>query len=165
MFFLLLFIAPKNIFWISLTELELSITLKRTRKIKISQLFVVEMVTAVYTFSPAKQNFSTSPEQLGIFLWSFDSYDKVFLESFWYSQAWNLKTGISLFLIQHSLLIMFYLIKRISLIFLSFLAWNRSFMPATLLKKRLWHRCFPVNFAKFLRTSFLQNTFGGCFWW
>ena len=22
--------------------------------------------------------------------------------------------------------------------------------PATLLKKRLWHRCFPVNFAKFL---------------
>ena len=30
--------------------------------------------------------------------------------------------------------------------------------PATLLKKRLWHRCFPVNFAKFLRTTFLQNT-------
>ena len=27
-------------------------------------------------------------------------------------------------------------------------------------KKRPWHRCFPVNFAKFLRTSFLQNTFG-----
>ena len=24
--------------------------------------------------------------------------------------------------------------------------------PATLLKKRLWHRCFPVNFANFLRT-------------
>ena len=23
--------------------------------------------------------------------------------------------------------------------------------PATLLKKRLWHRCFPKNFAKFLR--------------
>ena len=30
---------------------------------------------------------------------------------------------------------------------------------ATLLKKRLWHRCFPVNFAKFLRAPFLQNTF------
>ena len=30
--------------------------------------------------------------------------------------------------------------------------------PATLLKKRLWHRCFPVNFAKFLRKPFLQNT-------
>ena len=27
--------------------------------------------------------------------------------------------------------------------------------PATLLKKRLWHRCFPVNFAKFLRITFL----------
>ena len=24
-------------------------------------------------------------------------------------------------------------------------------------KKRLWHRCFPVNFAKFLRTSFLTE--------
>ena len=35
-----------------------------------------------------------------------------------------------------------------------------KFRPATLLKKRLWHRCFPMNFAKFLRTSFLQNTSG-----
>ena len=25
-------------------------------------------------------------------------------------------------------------------------------------KKRLWHRCFPMNFAKFLRAPFLQNT-------
>ena len=32
--------------------------------------------------------------------------------------------------------------------------------PATLLKKKLWHRCFPVNFVKFLRTPFLQNTSG-----
>ena len=32
--------------------------------------------------------------------------------------------------------------------------------PATLLKKILWHRCFPVNFAKFLRSSFSQNTSG-----
>ena len=33
--------------------------------------------------------------------------------------------------------------------------------PATLLKKRLWHRCFPVNFAKFLRTtSFIEHL-----WW
>ena len=29
--------------------------------------------------------------------------------------------------------------------------------PATLLKKRLWHRCFLVNFAKFLRTHFLTE--------
>ena len=33
--------------------------------------------------------------------------------------------------------------------------------PATLLKKRLWHRCFPVNFVNLLRTTFLQNTSGG----
>ena len=26
--------------------------------------------------------------------------------------------------------------------------------PTTLLKKRLWHRCFPVNFAILLRTRF-----------
>ena len=32
--------------------------------------------------------------------------------------------------------------------------------PATLLKKSRWHRCFPVKFAKFLRTTFLQNTSG-----
>ena len=25
------------------------------------------------------------------------------------------------------------------------------------LKKRLWHRCFPVNFAKLVRTSFLTE--------
>ena len=31
--------------------------------------------------------------------------------------------------------------------------------PATLLKKTLGHSCFPVNFAKFLRTPFSQNTF------
>ena len=28
-------------------------------------------------------------------------------------------------------------------------------VPATLLKKRLWHRCFPVNFCKILSTPFL----------
>ena len=32
--------------------------------------------------------------------------------------------------------------------------------PATLLKKRLWHRFFLVNFAEFLRISFLRNIFG-----
>ena len=32
--------------------------------------------------------------------------------------------------------------------------------PAVLLKKRLWHRCFPVNFEKLERTRFLQNTSG-----
>ena len=32
--------------------------------------------------------------------------------------------------------------------------------PAILLKKRLWNRCFTVNFVKFLRTPFLQNIFG-----
>ena len=33
--------------------------------------------------------------------------------------------------------------------------------PAILLKKRLWLRCFSVNFVKFLRTSFLIENL----WW
>ena len=33
--------------------------------------------------------------------------------------------------------------------------------PATLFKKRLCHRCFPVNFAKFLKTRFLTEHV----WW
>ena len=28
------------------------------------------------------------------------------------------------------------------------------------IKKKLWHRCFPVNFWKFLRTPFIKNTSG-----
>ena len=34
-------------------------------------------------------------------------------------------------------------------------AWN-------IIKKRLQRKCFPVKFAKFLRTPFLQNTTAGC---
>ena len=30
--------------------------------------------------------------------------------------------------------------------------------PTTLLKKRLWHRCLPVKFAKFLRIPFFTKT-------
>ena len=29
--------------------------------------------------------------------------------------------------------------------------------PATLLKRSLWHRCFPVNFEKFLRNLFYRT--------
>ena len=36
----------------------------------------------------------------------------------------------------------------------------QSLRPATLLNTRLWHRCFTVNFAKFLSTPFLQKTSG-----
>ena len=34
-----------------------------------------------------------------------------------------------------------------------------SLSPKTckFIKKRLWHRCFPVNFSKFLRASFLTE--------
>ena len=39
----------------------------------------------------------------------------------------------------------------------SFLDKGAGFRPGTLLKKRLWHRCFPVNFVKSLRTPFLTE--------
>ena len=49
------------------------------------------------------------------------------------------------------------------------LCWNLFFnkaanlRPATLFKKRLQHRCFLVNFSKFSRRSFSQNTSGRLF--
>ena len=43
----------------------------------------------------------------------------------------------------------------VHLIFNSFT--GPSTRPATLLKKRLWHMCFPVNFPKFLETPFLTE--------
>ena len=37
----------------------------------------------------------------------------------------------------------------------------RKSVPAILLRKRLWHRCFPVNFATFLTTTFHKEHL----WW
>ena len=34
---------------------------------------------------------------------------------------------------------------------------NSRLMLATLLKKRLWHRCFPVSCAKFSRKPFTEH--------
>ena len=44
-------------------------------------------------------------------------------------------------------------------VFIGKLFFNRvaDFRPATILKKRLEHKCFPVNIAKFLRTPILKN--------
>ena len=36
--------------------------------------------------------------------------------------------------------------------FTEFTGKHECLRPTTLLKKRLWHRCFPVNFVKLLRT-------------
>ena len=37
------------------------------------------------------------------------------------------------------------------------------FFNEDLLKKRLWHRCFPVNFGKFLNPSFYRTPPDDCF--
>ena len=34
--------------------------------------------------------------------------------------------------------------------------------PTTLLKRRPWHRCFPVNFTKFLEHLFCRTPLGDC---
>ena len=36
--------------------------------------------------------------------------------------------------------------------------------PATLLKKRLWHRCFSVNFVNFQKHLFYSTPPCYCFW-
>ena len=43
------------------------------------------------------------------------------------------------------------------------LFWLLECWPATLLKKRLWHRCFPRNFVKFLKTPFYRTLLDDCF--
>ena len=43
------------------------------------------------------------------------------------------------------------------------LFFNKVFL-LTLLKKRLWHRSFFVNFANFLRTPFYRTTLEDCLW-
>ena len=39
---------------------------------------------------------------------------------------------------------------------------NKS-LGCNFIKTRLQHRCSPAKFANFLRTSFVNNTSGGCF--
>ena len=39
-----------------------------------------------------------------------------------------------------------------------------SLRPVTLLKKGLWHRCFPVDFAKLLRTPFFTEQLQWLLW-
>ena len=43
---------------------------------------------------------------------------------------------------------------------LFFISLNLGKAKKNLLKKRIWHRCLPVSFTKFLRTPFLQKTAG-----
>ena len=47
-------------------------------------------------------------------------------------------------------------IRSVKKVFLE-ISQNSQENSATLFKKRLWHRCFPVNFMKFLRTPLLAE--------
>ena len=53
--------------------------------------------------------------------------------------------------------------KKVLLIISQNLLENSCVGVSFLLKKRLRHRCFPVNIMKFLKTPFLQNTSGWLF--
>ena len=48
----------------------------------------------------------------------------------------------------------------VSISYVSTEAATRGVLFKGVLKKRLWRRCVPVNFVKYLRTYFLQNTYG-----
>ena len=48
-------------------------------------------------------------------------------------------------------------LSNIEKIHLRWSCWPGKKGPATLLKKKLWHRYFPVNFEKFLRTSYFTE--------
>ena len=62
-------------------------------------------------------------------------------------------------------MITIFLTKKSSKLFMHRSSHQRCSMekgrPATLLKRRLWYRCFPVNFVKFLRTPFFREHL----WW
>ena len=51
--------------------------------------------------------------------------------------------------------------SRMPLVFWLFLLENRN-KACNFIKKILQHKCFPVNFVKFGKTSFLQNSSCGC---
>ena len=75
---------------------------------------------------------------------------------------WNTSTKISLLLVPTEAVA-----QRCSLrkgVFRNFAKFTgkhqRQKLFFNFIKKRLWRRCFPVNFAKFLRTPFVQNTSG-----
>ena len=46
----------------------------------------------------------------------------------------------------------------------SFLIKLPALRSARLLKNRLWHRCFPVNFAKFSGTTFCKTSLVKCYY-
>ena len=103
-------------------------------------------------------------------IWMWEFYDgndpfslsKVFQKSkifySWYAHEYVRISGWEIFVFIEAV------VQRCSVIKVLFTSTRVSFLiklqPATLLKKRLWHRCFSVTFAKFLRTFFLENTFG-----
>ena len=40
---------------------------------------------------------------------------------------------------------------------------NQQALACNFIKKKIQHRCFPVNIVKVLRTAFVKNTSGDCF--
>ena len=48
-------------------------------------------------------------------------------------------------------------LKKTGVSFLIKLQAGKESIPATLFKKKLWYRCFPVSFAKISRTLFMEH--------
>ena len=86
--------------------------------------------------------------------WMLDTEVKVFHESISYFMKWpwNCISWNALKEKFHSVSFLLEILQN--------LQENTCSIVSFLIKRKLWHKCFPLNFAKFLRTLFLQNTSG-----
>ena len=88
------------------------------------------------------------------------SVKKVFLKMSQILQG-NTCDWVSFWIKLHALTSTLLKSSRKPLVFWLFLLENRN-KACNFIKKILQHRCFPVNFVKFGKTSFLPNSFCGC---
>ena len=91
------------------------------------------------------------------------SYNKVFFPRHIYLFFYLIRISRPKVLCEKSVLRSFTKFKGKHLcqrLFINKVAGTRS---ATLLKKRSQHKCFPLNFVRFLRALFLRKTSSGCF--
>ena len=110
-------------------------------------LFVIIMfLFALYLLSAVSSSFQKIPSQMSVCLLHEHLISKLFLASV--SLRRSVRKGVlrnfAKFTGKHLCQSLFF--NKVA-----------GLRPVALLKKRLWHRCFLVNFEKFLRTHFLPD--------
>ena len=96
-----------------------------------------------------------------IFIVNFENWSSFSSYDFYYSPVVKYQTSVSTFVTFSKYFFKEKMINSVerTWFFFSLASFCRSSCqrPATLLKKRPWHRCFPVNFAKFSKHLFHKN--------